>query len=162
MLIQITPDGYIALSKDAPVVGVSYTLENAESGTGAQNRLFHAILDIYYRSGAWSYVGSGYKGGATYDEFRNMIKRKLGAKFEAYVWVDPNESPPVIHDAKEQSEIPRHIPRSLIRGRLKSWADYSKKERRLTIDRLFVEMDQVGVRSAKLDEIREGLEKAFK
>jgi hypothetical protein len=162
MTITITAPGeYITDSASVPTVGRKYSLDDAECGTNAQNKLFHAILDIYYKSGAWSYQGSGYKQGATYDEFRNMIKRKLGAGFEAYVWVDPDESPPFIHDAKTRGEIPKRIPVSLIRGRLKSWSLYTKTERRKTIDLLFSEMDQVGVRSTKLDEIRDGLEAAF-
>ena len=167
MTITIAPDDtYIVESKDAPVLGRSYNLEDAACGTGAQNRLFHALLDIYYKSGAWSYQGSGYNQGATYGEFRNMVKRKLGAGFEAFVYAEIVKGKPVIKDAKTYADIPASVRadpalKQIVRGRLKSWIDYSKSERRRTIDLLFAEMDHVGVRSEKLEEIRAGLDRAF-
>ena len=47
--------------------------------------------------------------------------------------------------------------KNLARGRLKSWADYTKKERTETIDRLISEMHQAGVNSTKFSEILEGM-----
>jgi hypothetical protein len=41
---------------------------------------------------------------------------------------------------------------------LKSWADYSKKERQMTIDNLISEMMQVGVSNKHFDEILRGME----
>lgn len=156
MTILITSPGeYICDSKDEPIVGRKYSLEDTASGTGSQNRAFHALLGVYYTSRAWSYEGSGYNGGATFDEFRNMVKRKLGAGFESFIYVDG--SPPVIHDAKSFSEIPISIPRSLIRGRLKSWSDYTKRERMATMDKLIAEMHETGVNSPKFTEILEGM-----
>ena len=162
MIITITEPGkYFPATNDKPEIGRSYQLEDAESGTGAQNRAFHSLLGVYYSSRAWSYEGSGYDLGATYDEFRNLVKRKLGAGFERFIYVDPNEELPVIHDAAALADIPPHVPRNLIRGRLKSWSDYSKRERRDTMDRLIAEMMEVGVQSKKFFEILEGMEKAF-
>ena len=168
MTITIAPDEtYIVASKDAPVLGQSYNLENASCGTGAQNRLFHAVLDIYYKSGAWSYQGSGYNQGATYDEFRNMIKRKLGAGFEAFVYAEIEKGKPVIKDAKTYADIPASVRadpalKQIVRGRLKSWIDYSKSERRDTMDRLIAEMIQVGVNTDKFSQILEGMEGIWK
>jgi hypothetical protein len=42
--------------------------------------------------------------------------------------------------------------------RLKSWADYSKKERQMTIDNLISEMFQAQVQTKKFYEILKGLE----
>jgi hypothetical protein len=42
--------------------------------------------------------------------------------------------------------------------RLKGWADYSKKERRMTIDNLISEMMQVGVNGGHFEEILQGME----
>jgi hypothetical protein len=42
--------------------------------------------------------------------------------------------------------------------RLKSWADYTKKERQMTIDRLISEMHQAGVNSRHFYYILPGLE----
>ena len=54
MIIQITPDGYIHLSGDAPEVGRKYALEDATDGTQAQNRAFHALVQEYFTSGCHS------------------------------------------------------------------------------------------------------------
>lgn len=55
MIIQITPDGFIHLSGDAPEVGRKYLLEDATEGTQAQNRAFHALVQEYFTSGCHSY-----------------------------------------------------------------------------------------------------------
>jgi len=41
---------------------------------------------------------------------------------------------------------------------LKSWSDYTKKERQLTIDNIINEMFQVGVNSNRFNEILQGME----
>jgi hypothetical protein len=41
---------------------------------------------------------------------------------------------------------------------LKSWSDYTKKERQLTIDNIINEMFLVGVKSPRFDEILQGME----
>jgi hypothetical protein len=43
-------------------------------------------------------------------------------------------------------------------GRLKSWAAYTKKERKETIDRVISAMIQSGVQTKKFYEIMEGLQ----
>ena len=47
----------------------------------------------------------------------------------------------------------------VIKWRLRSWRDYSKKERTETIDRVISEMIQAGINSKKFEEILQGLEK---
>lgn len=158
MKITITPDGYLCNGPEYPVVGRSYNLEDAATGTDAQNRAFHALIGEYWRSGQHSYIAKNY------DDFRNQIKRKLGAGFEAYVYVVIEAGKPIIRDAKLYADIPAEVRadpeyRSLIRGRLKSWGDYTLKERRETMDKLISEMIQAGVNSAKFAEIMNGMEK---
>jgi len=46
----------------------------------------------------------------------------------------------------------------MLYGLLKSWADYTKKERTETIDRLIAEMIQAGINSGKFHEILDGME----
>lgn len=142
------------LSKEAPVVGRKYSLEDAATGTLAQGKTFHALAQEYWRSGQHSYQARDFI------EFKNIIKRELGAGFEAFVYIDGGK----ICDAKTLADIPESIrtapnKRELIRGRLRSWSEYSKKERRETIDRLKSEMLQVGVNSKKFMEILEGMER---
>lgn len=164
----VAPGEYLCDTKKQPEVGCRYALENVANGTGAQNRAFHALVGEYYKSGLWSYQGSGYNQGATYSEFRDIIKRNLGVGFDRFYYADLDSSgAPRIHEAKSFADIPQRIRadparRDMIRGRLKSWADYTKKERRETMDKLIAEMMQMGVNSAKFDEIMTGMEEAFK
>jgi hypothetical protein len=158
MKITITAPGqYMEASKEIPIVGRSYNLEDAATGTDAQNRAFHALVQEYWISGAHSYSVS------SFEEFRNIIKRNLGAGFEAFIYVEVVAGRPVIRDAKKYQDIPAAIRRDpdmkkMVRGRLKSWAHYTKNERRHTIDGLIAEMHQVGVNSKKFQEILEGME----
>ena len=168
MTITITAPGeYMADKKDEPIVGRRYQLEDATSGTGAQNRAFHAILAEYYKTRLWSYQGSGYNAGATFDEFRNLIKRKLGAGFESFVYAEIVDGRPVIRDAKTYAEIPETVRRDphlkeLVRGGRSAWAGSTKRERRDTVDRLIAEMIEVGVNTPHFREIMEGMEATFK
>jgi len=147
MIIQITPDGYIHLSGDAPEVGRKYLLEDATEGTQAQNRAFHALVQEYFTSGCHSYNAK------TWLELREYIKRDLGAGFESYVYADESG----IHKVKTLDEIPEGVPISHKLGKLKSWASYTKTERKKTLDRLISEMIQAGVQTKHFYEILEGI-----
>jgi hypothetical protein len=157
MKIVITgSDSFEALSTDTPEPGMVYQLENAAEGTGPQNRAFHALLQEYWRSGCHSYPAKNFM------EFRNMIKRHLGAGFEAFVYATIENGKPVIRDAPTYDEIPEAVRKDpdlkkLVRGRLKSWTDYTKRERMRTIDNLIAEMEQSGVQTKKFYEIIEGM-----
>ena len=147
MIIQITPDGFIHLSGDAPEVGRKYLLEDATEGTQAQNRAFHALVQEYFTSGCHSYNVK------TWLELREYIKRDLGAGFESYVYADESG----IHKVKTLDEIPESVPLSHKLGKLKSWANYTKNERKKTLDRLISEMIQAGVQTRHFFEILEGM-----
>lgn len=157
MKILITGSGeYTECSTDLPVVGRYYTLEDAEKGTGAQNRAFHALLGVYYKSGLWSYDCT------SFEDFRNHIKKVHGAGFESYAYADIVDGLAVLKVVDTWQEVPefmRKDPRlkEYVRGRLKSWTDYKKKERRDTMGKLIAEMKMVGVNSKKFDEIMEGM-----
>jgi hypothetical protein len=69
---------------------------------------------------------------------------------------------PVIKHANKKEDIPEYIrndPRmkEMILGKLKPWSDYSKGQRRKTIDNLISEMLQVEVKSQKFQEILKGI-----
>jgi len=151
MIILITPDGYVPESAEAPEVGRRYYLEDATTGTLAQGKAFHALIQEYWRSGAHSYNVK------TFNEFRDCIKRDLGAGFDSYIWADENG----IHKAEKLTDIPMdaRMDRKRILGKLKSWADYTMKERRESIDRVIAEMQQAGVQSKKFFEILDGMKK---
>lgn len=158
MKILILPDGqYQTESTDAPIVWRRYTLEDAERGTDAQNKAFHALIGEYWKSGLWSYPAK------SYEDFRNCIKKKLGAGFESYAYAEIVDGLPVLRVVDKWDQVPEYMrkdPRlkEFVRGRLKSWSDYTKKERRETMDKLITEMKMSGVNTKKFDEILKGME----
>jgi hypothetical protein len=157
MKIVITgPATFECLSIEKPEPGMVYQLEDAAEGTGPQNRAFHALVQEYWRSGCHSYNVK------SFSEFRNLIKRDLGAGFERFVYATIEIGRPMLHDAPTYADIPESVRKDpdlkdLCRGRLKSWTDYTKKERRETIDRLIAQMDDAGVRTKKYFDILEGM-----
>jgi len=160
MKVRIVDGSRFETMGSIPLPGV-YELESIESGTNAQNRAFHALITEYWKSGAHSYDAK------TFDEFRDMIKRSHGAGFESFVYAEIVDGKPRITGAKTYQDIPESVRRNpdlkqLVRGRLKSWSDYTKKERRLTMDRLISEMHQVGVQTPAFMRILEGMEGLWK
>jgi hypothetical protein len=119
-------------------VGSYYTVEPAAEGTDAQNKTFHALLQCYWTSGCHSY------GAQSFEHFRALIKLYLGAGTEKFYNLANADGTPCPYGRTD--------------FRLKSWADYSKKERRMTIDNLISEMTQVGVNDKHFDEILRGME----
>jgi len=157
MKVLITDDDrFQVVSADTPVIGRYYMMEDAETGTGAQNRAFHALVGEYFKSGCYSDTAH------TVGELKDKIKLRLGEGFEAFVYIDPDD-PYHINDCKKYEDIPESIRKSdyrreLIRGRLKSFSDYTLKQRKNIIDRLVSEMETVGVNSKKYREIIEGMQ----
>lgn len=164
-ILILENDQYMVESKDSPVIGRHYSLEDFQTGTQAQNKAFHALITEYYKSGMHSYSN------VDLAEFKKLIKKNLGAGFESFIYVEIDYNTfgvkPQIKDAKTYLDIPisiRQDPdmKDIIRGKLKSWADYTKKERMRTMDNLISEMHQVGINSKKFMEILEGMEKSEK
>ena len=148
MRILITPTGYVHESGDVPVEGKSYFLEDATSGSLAQNKAFHALVQEYFKSGCHSYNC------ASWQELKDFIKRDMGAGFKSFVYADQSG----MHEVKTKEEIPAGTPRTHILGKLKSWSKYTKKERRETMDLLISTMIQAGVQTKKFNEIMTGME----
>lgn len=148
---------------DSPEVGKYYLLEDAVSGTLAQNSLFHALTMEYWRSGQHSYNAN------SYGDFRNQIKRKLGQGFEKFIYGDvvqdkrTGKYSPVIREVKKKEEIPLYIRedpnfKNMVIGKLKSWTEYTLKQRKNCIDNVITEMLQAGVNSKKFQEILKGID----
>jgi hypothetical protein len=157
MKILITENGKHVVESGKPEVGKYYTLEDADKGTGAQNRAFHSLLGEYFTSGLWSYQVKDF------DTFRDCVKRTHGAGFISYAYADIVDDRAVLKVVDTWQEVPEYIRDSpkmkdYVRGRLKSWTDYTKKERRKTMDSLIVEMKMVGLNSKKFDQILEGMQ----
>ena len=142
---------------DAKLVpGKYYEIERADTPTARQNRAFHALVQEFYASGLHSYGAGGFA------EFRAYIKRDFGAGFASYKYVE--ETPEGLRSGERArlADVPERVAagadgRKLVWGKLKSWADYTKKERKETIDRLISAMTQAGVNSRKFDEILAGM-----
>jgi len=164
-ILILEKEQYMVESKDSPIIGRHYNLEDADSGTAAQNKAFHALLNEYYISGMHSYDN------VDLVQFKKLIKKNLGAGFESFVYAeieaevvgDAVEYNARIHSVKKFKDLPEYIRQDsdmdlMVRGKLKSWADYTKKERMKTMDNLISEMHQVGINSKKFMEILEGME----
>ena len=141
--------------------GRYYEAVRADTPTEQQNRAFHALLQEFYRTGLHSYDVAGF------EQFRNCVKRDLGAGFCAYEYLRFDgkgwtweETDTVTWLAGRDDILHEPDGYPCVKPVLKSWAKYSKKERRETIDRLISAMIQAGVNSAKFDEIIHGLAEA--
>ena len=170
-LVTVSSGNVVNLLVDGelPEVGAYYYLESATHGTSAQNKTFHALTLEYFNSGQSSYDADNYA------DFKNMIKRHLGAGFEGFIFVEMEQyeypgygnkretgERPIIKDAKKREDIPEHVlndpaMKTMIRGKLKSWSSYTKKQRKETIDNVISEMLQAGVNTKKFEEIMKGL-----
>ena len=150
MTILITADGeFVTVAGGEPKVGRKYCLEDATTGTSAQNKAFHALVGEYWKSGAHSYNANDYK------HFRELIKLNLGAGAECYVYATPDG----IKKSNTLEEVPAEYREpKYCWVKVKSWTDYTKTERTSTIDKLIAEMHQAGVQTAKFYEILKGME----
>ena len=79
-ILILENDQYMRESKDSPIVGKRYLLEDAVNGTQSQNKAFHALLQVYYNSGQHSYDA------VDFATFKNLIKKNLGAGFESFIF----------------------------------------------------------------------------
>lgn len=147
-IIQITPDGYLVLSGDAPEQGRKYALEDATDGTPQQNRAFHPLVQEFFKSGCHSYNC------ASWQELKDFVKRDMGAGFEEFKYAHLVDGKLQKGSCKTKEEIPEG---AVYWGELKSWAKYTKKQRRETMDLLISTMIQAGVNSKKFHEILDGM-----
>jgi len=150
-------DRFTVVTGKAPAVGRHYVLEEAQSATSEQGRAFHALAQEFFRTGLHSYDVDNF------EAFRNLLKRDLGAGFESYLYAYVDDEGLVQQRKVDKYfDVPAEIrksPRvaSMVYGKLKSWAEYTKKERTETIDRLISAMNQAGVNTAKFGEILAGM-----
>ena len=120
------------------IVPGEYELISFDSPTERQNKCFHALLHEFWRTGQHSYDSKSFL------HFRELIKLYLGAGSERYY--------SLVDDHGYTLKKPE------IKWRVKSWSDYTKKERQLTIDNLISEMMQAEVQTPKFYEILQGME----
>lgn len=140
-------------SQELPIVGRYYTLEDAIEGTAAQNKTFHALTMEYFRSGHHSYDVSSYA------EFKIEIKKHLGEGYECHFYIVMVNGIPELKKVKSKDEIPAEIRKDPSQGlsKMKSFRDYTKKQRKNCIDNVITEMLAAGVNTPKFEEILKGL-----
>jgi hypothetical protein len=137
--------------------GRYYEAVEADTPTEKQNRAFHALLQEFWSSGAHSYNAKNF------EQFKDFVKRDLGAGFERYRYVEETGDGLRWNSCRASQGVPETAARGangvpLIAGVLKSWAKYTKKERKETIDRLINTMHQAGVQTNRFYEILTGME----
>jgi len=137
--ILITAPGRYSCSVfDEPKVGCIYYTEPAVGGSNNQNRLFHKLLQLYWSSGQHSYNAKNLP------HFKKLIKLYLGEGKEKYYEL-----------LDEEGNL---LPEPKIRYRIKSWADYTKKQRANLINNVISEMLQIGINSKEFFVILDQLE----
>jgi len=142
---------------DDLAIGKYYYVEPADTGTLQQGRCFHGLLHCYLASGCIAYPVS------SYEDLKSIVKKNLGAGYESYVYIEDTGNGLLKGKVKTRDEVPNNLAidkngRKMVWGNLKHWADYTKKERAETIDRLIAEMIYAGVNSKKFNEILETME----
>jgi len=155
--VKILCTGSGTFTGDDLIEGRYYEAIEADSPTERQNRAFHALVQDFWVSGCHSYDAKNF------DQFRDFIKRDIGAGFERFRYVEETESGLKWGSCRIKEKIPKNVAvdekgNQLAAGILKSWSKYSKKERKETIDRLIAIMIQCGINSKKFDEILKGME----
>ena len=155
-------------SGESPTVGTLYTLEDATFGTAAQNRAFHSLLDAFY---TWMEKTDQFQfddNGRIFDfrtpsqhDFREFFKYKYGAGFTHIEYVDGSFC---MNRVKDLSEVPAIVlddfnngNRGRIKGVLKSWTSYTKRERKAAIDSLFNIIKAVSCHDKRVNKIMKGM-----
>ena len=156
-ILIIGPGIFTTKSRDLPVEGQEYILETATDGSSAQNKATHALIQEYFKSGCYSDNAN------TWLELKEFLKRRIGEGFETFLYFDKDDISKGLQEAKVYTDIPEHIRtsknrKSFIKGKLKSWSDYTQKQRREFIDHLIAEMNTAQVQTAKFYEIIAGME----
>jgi hypothetical protein len=144
LVTEVTGQGLTSLIEsgtDEIKCGRSYHLEDATSGTGAQNRFFHMLVSELETSGLHSFNG----------EVRDHVKLKLGEGFESYLFWDGQRLVKVDKIDDVPSDV--RVDRNRCFGKLKSWSDYTLAQRKKCIKRLIQYMIDAGVNSKRFDEI---------
>ena len=133
-----------AEAKSNGYITVALTLPK-KNGTDAQNRTFHALLNEFYISGLHSYK--------SYEDMRDNFKlRGGGAKEYLYILLENGFYRQ--HTCKLLDDIPNGCVWCKIP---KSWTEFTREERTITIQLLITEGNEAGMNSNHWDEIIEGM-----
>lgn len=156
------------INGEQPVSGLYYDIEDYISGTGAQNRAFHSLLNAFWiwmrKTDSWQFEnGESVIDLSTpsMDDFRGLFKSRYGAGFSHIEYVTESKG---MERVKTIEEVPQYAlddfnsgNRKRLKGVLKSWSEYGKKERREAIDNLFWIIGLSGCNDKKVQEIIQGM-----
>jgi len=163
---------YSIESKDPPEVGRYYDLEDSVFGTAAQNRAFHSLLFAFWN---WMHKTDTFQieaDGKGYDlttpdpdSFKELFKARYCDGFDHYEYADIIDKKVLMVKEKIFDNIPDYViddfhtgNRFRIKGVLKSWTKYTKKERKTAIDTLLTIIYNSGCDDKKVYEIIDGME----
>jgi hypothetical protein len=108
-------------------------------GTDAQNRAFHALLGEFWSSGLSSYE--------SYEDLKDSIKLKVAGPDE-FIFI-------------KDGKVRRSKTLEGVEGRYaevpKSWADFTRDQRKAAIDWVIKEANLAGINTKKWDEIIKGM-----
>ena len=108
-------------------------------GTDEQNRAFHALIGEFWSSGLSSYE--------SYEDLKDSIKLKVAGPDE-FIFI-------------KDGKVRRSKTLEGVEGRYaevpKSWADFTRDERKEAIDWVIKEAQMAGINSKKWDEIIKGM-----
>jgi hypothetical protein len=134
-------------------------MTNDEYKSNAQNKLFHSLLTVFYRSGCSSF--------ANFDELKRYYKKMAGLieyKFQNNL---KQETKSIVWKAIKLLPLPKEEVDNLVellKGKIeveKSWGSVKKKDAQIAIDRLLDDMNTSGVigssEGKKYDNILKGI-----
>ena len=129
-------------------IGSYYNVEDATEGTLAQNSTFHALLELYWLSGLYSYPAE------TKEDFKKYVKKSLGVGYESYEFIVMTETGIKRGKAKKKTDIPENLALDengdkLVWGILRSWSSYTKAQRMAMIQSLITEMLNLGIHTVE-------------
>ncbi len=153
-----------------PEPGFYYDMQEYSQGSLAQNKAFHSLLDAFWewmrKEGNFVFADED---NCIYDlatpspyEFKRFFKFKYGEGAERYKYVTESGE---IGTAEKQEDVPQYAVDAFNSGKkhaveavLKSWSDYSKKQRAKAIDRLFYLIAVSKCDDKRVHEIMDGMQ----
>jgi hypothetical protein len=169
--IECSNKGFATLIFDGfkPVIGGIYKLIDITKGTLSQNNTFHDLIEILYDFMLKTDCFIIEDNGIIYDlscsdpkELKNIVKAKYGKSFEKIFYADLNDNgKPILLECDCYELLPEHVKKDFkegnkqrLKGKLFSWSDYTKANRKTVISRLLFIMDRYGVDDNKYLELR--------
>ena len=169
-ILILERDRYLVESKTKPIPGKRYNLEDAVTGTKAQNKTFHALISCFFKwmlsTDTFQYEVDGTPYDFRYPDYlvlKDVFKMKYGAGHDHLEYVNDKNQ---MISVKYMEDVPDYVikdfnlgNRQRVKQVLKSWSQYTKKQRTDLIETTLNLMKSIGVDSKKFTEILDGMEK---